>query len=98
MPKQFAIVINFDSPLYNFEWMHGSCYGLLHICITHQINSNSSRSFYQFKKKIKKKIDFPKNCNIKISIKSYYNMRYNLPMKMSYFDQLFEMVGLDDLS
>ena len=23
-------------------------------------------------------------------------MRYNLPMKMSYFDQLFEMVGVND--
>jgi hypothetical protein len=23
-------------------------------------------------------------------------MRYNLPMKMAYFDQLFEMVGVND--
>ncbi len=37
-----------------------------------------------------------KKCNLKISPKQYYNMRYNLPMKMSYFDQLFEMVGVDD--
>jgi hypothetical protein len=37
-----------------------------------------------------------KICKLKISTKKYYNMRYNLPMKMSYFDQLFEMVGVND--
>lgn len=28
--------------------------------------------------------------------KRYYHMRFNLPMKIKYFDQLFELVGVDD--
>ena len=31
-----------------------------------------------------------------MSNKKYYNMRHNLPMKMDYFEQLYDMVGLDE--
>lgn len=37
-----------------------------------------------------------RKCGLKMSARRYYNMRFNLPMKMRYFDQLFEMVGLED--
>lgn len=37
-----------------------------------------------------------KKCKLKMKNKRYFNMRFNLPMKIQYFDQLFEMVGLDD--
>lgn len=37
-----------------------------------------------------------KKCKLKMNNKHYFNMRFNLPMKMQYFDQLLEMVGLDD--
>ena len=36
-------------------------------------------------------------CNLTMPLKDYYNMRFNLPMKMKYFEQLFEMVGEENL-
>jgi hypothetical protein len=36
-----------------------------------------------------------KKCNVKSSI-NYFNMRFNLPMKIKYFEQLFEMIGVED--
>ena len=37
-----------------------------------------------------------KKCNVKSSIKNYFSMRFNLPMKIKYFEQLFEMIGVED--
>lgn len=37
-----------------------------------------------------------KQCELKMSNRRFHNMRFNLPMKMRYFDQLFEMVGLNE--
>lgn len=34
--------------------------------------------------------------NKKMTTKNYYKMRFNLPMKIKYFDQLFDLVGVDD--
>lgn len=35
-------------------------------------------------------------CNLKMSPKRYYNMRHSLPMRIKYFDQLLELVGLNN--
>lgn len=36
------------------------------------------------------------SCNVNSSQRSYYSLRRTLPMKIQYFDQLFEAVGLND--
>ena len=37
-----------------------------------------------------------KKCNLNMSSKDYYDMRFSLPMKIKYFEQLFEMIGVED--
>ena len=48
------------------------------------------------KSNLSSKTKHTKKCSLKKSINRYLNMRFNLPMKMKYFDQLFEMIGVED--
>lgn len=45
--------------------------------------------FYEKKKR-------KSTCDLKMSPKRYYNMRHSLPMRIKYFDQLLELVGLNN--
>ncbi len=38
----------------------------------------------------------PESCRLNMSSGRFRNLKHNLPMKMQYFDQLFEMVGVND--
>jgi ER degradation enhancer, mannosidase alpha-like 1 len=37
-----------------------------------------------------------KKCNLNKPLDDYYKIRFNLPMKIKYFEQLFEMIGVED--
>ena len=54
------------------------------------------QQFISKRNKNKNNLDISHNkCELNIN-KNYFKMRYNLPMKIKYFEQLFEMIGVND--
>ena len=69
----------------------------LHANLSRKFDSGSSKTADASKSKANKTcIDSPfdKKCELKMSPRKYYNMRHNLPMRMAYFEQLFEAIGV----
>ena len=61
--------------------------------------AKSRKKFKTVRRLLKNETDceYSNVCNLTMPLSDYYNMRFNLPMKIKYFEQLFDMVGEENL-